>query len=225
MEIQRSFLILTALALLISCGGKQSVASKSAAALQEAQKKGLPISGESHGGHMATVAEEGDQAGAVDHSTMPGMDHSQMAGMDHSQMKGVDHSQMAGMDHGRTKAMDHSQMPSAQHGNMAGMQHDMSNMQHGSAMIPPGGLWGPVPGSQQVAAPRAAPVLPLAASPRESTAISQLKPSSTLRADAQDAPAAVSVTEAQKSAGDTSTAQPPSNPHHGHRPDGGGAEK
>lgn len=188
MEIQRSFLILTAVALLISCGGKQSIASKSAAALQEAQKKGLPISGERHGGHTATVAGEGDQAGAVDHSAMAGMDQSQMAGMDHGQTKGMDHSQMAGMDHGQMKGMDHSQMPSAQHGNMAGMQHDMSSMQHGSAIIPPGGLWGPVPGSQPVAAPGAAPVQPLAGSPR-------------LRADAQDAPAAVSVTEAQKSAG------------------------
>lgn len=204
MEIKRRFVILTAVALLISCGGEQSVASKSAEALQEAQKKGLPISGESHGGHTATVTGESDAAGTVDHSTMAGMDHSQMAGMDHGQMKGmdrsqmagmdhgqakgVDHSQMAGMDHGQMKGMDHSQMPSAQHGNMAGMQHDMSSMQHGSAMIPPGGLWGPVPGSQQVAAPGAAPVLPPAASPR-------------LRGDAQDAPAAVSVTEAQKSAG------------------------
>lgn len=218
MEIQRSFLILTAVALLISCGGRQSVASRSAAALQEAQKKGLPVSGEGHGGHTATVEGDRDQTGTVDHSAMPGMDHSQMRGMDHSQMTGAQHGSMAGMQ-GHTAAMQHDTTRTA------GMQHDMSSMQHGSAMIPPGGLWGPVAGSLDVAAPVAAPTLPIAASPREAAAISQLKPSSTLRADAQDTPAAVSVTEAQKSAGDAATPQPPPNPHEGHRPNGAGAQK
>lgn len=37
--------------LAVGCGGKQSVASKSAAAYQEALEKGMPIGEGGHGGH------------------------------------------------------------------------------------------------------------------------------------------------------------------------------
>ena len=92
------------LLLAVGCGGKQSVASKSAAAYQEALKKGVPIGEGSHGGHVAS--EKGGMAG-MDHSKMKqggGMDG--MAGMDHSKMKqGSGMSGMSGME-GR----DHSKM-------------------------------------------------------------------------------------------------------------------
>ena len=55
------------LLLAVGCGGKQSVASKSAAAYQEALKKGVPIGEGSHGGHVAS--EKGGMAG-MDHSKM-----------------------------------------------------------------------------------------------------------------------------------------------------------
>ncbi len=139
-----------------ACGGKQTVASKSAAALREAQQKGTPIGGDSHGGHSASG--EGTMP-AMNHSTVTsaegaGMDHStmqngqSMAGMDHSRMQGgqsmagMDHSKMqagqsmAGMDHSRMQGgqsmagMDHSRMQGGQ--SMAGMDH--SSMQNGQSM-------------------------------------------------------------------------------------------
>lgn len=149
--------IIPPLALLFAaCGGKESVASKSAAAYAEAKAKGVPAGGE-HGGHSAgeqststevdpSKMSPGDMAG-MDHSTMKpgdmaGMDHSNTksgdkSGMDHSSMKSGD---MAGMDHSRMKSgdmagMDHSNMKS---GGIARMDHsnmkagDMAGMDHSS---------------------------------------------------------------------------------------------
>ena len=132
--------IAAALTLFIAaCGGKETVASKSAAAFREAQQKGTLPSGDAHGGHAA-----GEAATATDHSTMTGMDHSTMtdagamAGMDHATvtgggqgaMAGMDHANMPGMQRGQSMAgMDHSQMKRGQ--SMAGMDH--SQMQRGQA--------------------------------------------------------------------------------------------
>lgn len=93
--------------LAVGCGGKQSVASKSAAAYQEALEKGLAVGEGVHGGHAAP--EKGGMAG-MDHSkiqqggSMSGMDHSKtkqgsMAGMDHSKMQ--QGGAMSGMDHSK----------------------------------------------------------------------------------------------------------------------------
>jgi uncharacterized protein involved in copper resistance len=108
----------------VACGGKQTMASKSAAAYDEAKKKGIPIEAGEHGGHSATPA------GAAT-ASMPGMDHSAMAGMDHSKMgmkagtpgagahdmAGMDRSKMPGMQHGGTMAaaggMQHGSQPAA----------------------------------------------------------------------------------------------------------------
>ena len=102
-----------------ACGGKQTMASKSAAAYDEARKKGLPVSAGEHGGHEAGTAAEPPPAGsapASEHGSMPGMDHSQMSGMQHG------------------SAGQPLDMGAMQHGSMAGMQHgSMTNMQHGSA--------------------------------------------------------------------------------------------
>lgn len=148
MKVQiRTFLcgfIVPALAVfLAACGGKESVASKSAAAYAEAQAKSVPV-GSEHGGHSPAAGEQSTSAG-MDHSKMSsgdmaGMDHSKMgssnmAGMDHSKMSSGD---MAGMDHSKMSAgdmagMDHSKMSS---GDMAGMDHskmtsgDMAGMDH-----------------------------------------------------------------------------------------------
>jgi hypothetical protein len=96
---------------LVACGGNETVASKSAAAYDEAKKKGIPIALGEHGGHTAEGA--GEQS--ADHAAMPGMDHPKMAGTDHSAMAGMDHSKMPGMQHGSS----------------------MAGMQHGSSSTPP----------------------------------------------------------------------------------------
>ena len=138
-------------ALVAACGGKQSVASKSAAAFREAQQKGLPISGDAHGGHSASGAEDSaSTTGGTDHSTMTGMDQSAMTGMDHSNMPGMksrgqsgmagmDHSSMPGMKSGAQPGMagmDHSNMPAMKSGaqpGMAGMDHsNMPGMKSGA---------------------------------------------------------------------------------------------
>lgn len=146
---------LVAAGLLAGCGGRQSVASKSAAAYQEAVRNGRPVTGgHEHGGHAAEPegaavdqhdamagmghqpmqttkdsAEAGDMSGS-----MPGMDHSKMSSkampsMDHAKMTA---GSMPGMDHSKMQSgsmpgMDHSKMSS---GSMPGMNH--STMQSGS---------------------------------------------------------------------------------------------
>ena len=186
---------LFSLALAAACGGKQTVASKSAAAYEDARAKGLPVEGGGHGGHGAS---SGGVMPGMDHATtnadsagtdrsdkekggMAGMDHSQMqhgatAGMDHSRMQhgamaGVDHSKM---QHGATAGMDHSQM---QHGAMAGMDH--SKMQEG------------VPMSDTATA---AIVAEKSAQPESGEPAAHLSP------DSVDAPAATAVEDARRSA-------------------------
>jgi uncharacterized protein involved in copper resistance len=156
---------LLAAIVMIACGGKQTMASKSAAAYDEARKKGLPVSTGEHGGHEAHPGAE--RATTSAHEATPGMDHSAMAGMDHSQMTATNHAampgihhdggnrqhDMAGMNHSAIAGMNHSQMPGMEHGgksaaahtmggmdhsSMAGMDHSqMSGMQHGTSGAPP----------------------------------------------------------------------------------------
>ena len=127
----------------VACGGKQTVASKSAQAFREAQKDGAP-GGEAHGGHGAAAGDRTATDATEDHATMSGMDHSTMStgtgampGMDHSNMPGMESGRsMAGMDHSkvnpgqRMAGMDHSKMKPGQ--SMAGMDH--SKMQSDQAM-------------------------------------------------------------------------------------------
>jgi hypothetical protein len=173
--------LLVALIALAGCGKEPSMASKSAAAFREAQKRGETIGGSAHGhgaltpggGHEmpGTTPESGSAAGhsgmameGMDHSgKAKGADHSGMAmgGTDHSKM---DHSKMAhgGMDHSKAQGgMDHSKMEGMDHSGMAmGVDH-----------------------SEPV-----------------SVAASSGQPAATLNPDALDAPAATSVADAQRSA-------------------------
>ncbi len=127
------------LLLVVACGGKQTVASKSAEAFREAQKKDVAPGGGAHGGHSAAAGDQGISTDATeDHATMTGMDLSTMTGMDHSTMTtgtgamaGMDHSNMPGMQRGQSMAgMDHSKMKPGQ--SMAGMDH--SKMKPGQSM-------------------------------------------------------------------------------------------
>jgi len=199
--------------MLAGCGARQTMASKSAAAYDEAMKKGIPISAGEHGGHsVESVATQP----AADHASMPGMDQTAMPGMPHkataarthdmagmnrSAMAGMDHAKMPGMQHQATAdgthdmaGMDHAKMPGTQHqavaagmNNMAGMNHSAMNGMDPSKM----------PGMQHGA--MAAPVKEIKP-PTTNAAIAQTQPAATLRADGFDAPAATSIKEAAKAA-------------------------
>jgi hypothetical protein len=206
-----------------ACGGKQTMASRSAAAYRQAIAGGQDVGAEGHvhGGHTHDESAEAatathdmngmahDSMQGVEHQSMPAMKHGSpadmknMPGMQHGSTSAMDHSQMQhgssqsmanmpGMQHGSTRTMDHSQM---EHGasqsmpNMPGMSHGaMEAMQHGGT-IPPGGLWGPQPGS----------LAPNAAATQTPGA---------LQPDALDAAAPVSVEEARKSAWDDMSGMP-----------------
>jgi uncharacterized protein involved in copper resistance len=190
--------------MIAGCGGKQTMASKSAAAYDEAREKGIPMSAGEHGGHAEVPAAE-SAATSVTQSAMPGMDHSQMSGMNHTQMPGMQHGgattaehDMTGMEHGSMAGMDHSRMTGMEHSSMAGMDHStMSGMQH---------------------APPAAPVG--STPPRTNTAIAQT-PADTLKADALDTAVPTSVNEAAKAGSQqhqhAPQSQPPVEHHEGHR--------
>ncbi len=172
-----------------SCGGKQTVASRSAEAFREAQQKGTPMGGDSHGGHSAG---ESTDSSSMKSGDMAGMDHSKMksgdvAGMDHSRMKSGD---MAGMDHSKMKSsdmagMDHSRMKSS---DMAGMDHskmksgDMAGMDHGS-------MPGMQPGASEPATMKV---------PATNSEMKRVSPATTLATDDFDAPSPVSVAESTK---------------------------
>ncbi len=208
-----------------ACGGKQTMASKSAAAYDEAKKKGIPIEAGEHGGHSA---EAGAEPTATDHAAMPGMDHGAMAGMDHSKMPGMQRGasgaaahDMAGMNHSGMAGMDHSKMPGMQHGASGAAAHNMAGMDH-SAMA--GMDHSKMPGMQHGTA-TAAPIV--IAPPTSNAAIAQTQPAATLRADEFDAPASTAIQEAAKGASGMSHSmdatpksppppQPPSkHDHHG----------
>lgn len=218
-------------AIAVACGGNQTMASKSAAAYDDAKKKGIPIEADEHGGHAAepagaaTVTTETAAMSGMDHSAMPGMDHTAMPGMDHSAMSGMDHSAMP-----RMAGMDHSKMPGMQHGSAAGGAQDMAAMDH-SAMpgmdhgsmpaMQHGGTMAAMPGMQhgsQTAAPIAI------APPPSNAAIAQTQPGATLRPDEFDAPAPTAIDEAAKAASgmnhsmENMTPKPPSPPRHEHPP-------
>ena len=186
------FWLVIATAVLVGCGGKQSVASKSAAAYREAVEKGIPVEGGGHE-HGAT----GKNMNGMEHSDMKGMPN--MPGMQHGSMQGMKN--MPGMQHGSMQGM--ANMPGMQHGSMQGMAN-MPGMQHGSMQgmaNMPGMQHGSMQGMANMpgmkhGSPSAASVI--IAGPSTNSAIAQLSPSSTLKEDALDAPKPVAVEEAKR---------------------------
>jgi hypothetical protein len=227
-------LVAAAAMMLIGCGGKQTMASKSAAAYDEAKRRGIPIEAGEHGGHSV----EGAAAQTAAQASMPGMEQPAMHGMQHEtsavthEMAGMNHSAMGEMDHAKmpamqqkTAAMTHDMagmndstmttMPGMKHGAAAGGTHDMAGMSH-SAMA--GMDHAMMPGMQHGAT--AAPAMVINP-PSTNSAIAQTQPATTLRADAFDAPAASSVGEAAKASStehEQHAPQPPSQ----HREHGNG---
>lgn len=196
---------LIALVALLGCGGDESVASKSAAAYREAQKRGETFGGTGHAHGHGAMAPGSEHAGMVpqdgatgeahpaghDHGVVgngSSVDHSAMehGSMEHTGMQhsGTEHGSMTpgSMEHGGMEHMDHGQSPAS--GEAAGHAgHGASASQAPSAATQPPGA-GHSSGTPSTRAPVAA--LPT-------------QPAGILRPDALDLPAATSVLDAQRS--------------------------
>jgi hypothetical protein len=186
--------LVVATTLTVACGDRQTMATKSQKAFEEAQKNGTPITKGGHGGHTAMSSEEmSGMRGSATASTssagspgdMKGMD---MSGMKQGDMKGMD---MSGSKHGDMKGMD---MSGSKHGDMKGM--DMSGSKHGDmkGMDMSGSKHGDMKG-MDMAGLAMGPVIPqpttIQARPGETAA--------TLQPDPLDSPASSSVRSAQQS--------------------------
>ena len=115
---------------MLACGGKQSVASKSAEAYREAVAQGKEVAGGGHGGHHAEQSDTAPGVGTGAGHDMTAMQHetgTAMAGMDHAQME---HSGAGAMNHGST---DHAEMAGMGHGTSGSTQMNHANMQHGAS--------------------------------------------------------------------------------------------
>src|SRR5437879_5498874 len=117
--------LVTAMAIaLIACGGRQTMASKSAAAYDEAKRKGIPIEAGEHGGHSTNATpEETARVTDAGHASMPGMDDSTIPGVDRSRMT-------AAKQHSPKAGMNPSTMPGMQHGSSGPATHEMAGMDH-----------------------------------------------------------------------------------------------
>jgi hypothetical protein len=182
------------------CERRPTMASRSAAAYDEAVAKGLPV-GSGHGGHDATSDKgHGDMempgaTGAGEASPMAGMMNPSEAAGAGSRKGPVDHAQMGhSMPAGaagsaRGGMMDHSQMDHSAPAAPAG--HAMAGMSHGAT------AQGTTAGHDHAAL---ASSLPLE-TPQSSAEIARLAPAETLQQDELDRPAALSLAEAQKAGG------------------------
>src|SRR5688572_1578474 len=80
-----------------------------------------------------------------------------------------------------------------------------------SIVIPPGGLWGPVPGAGMTV-PAASPALPSAAGPRSTADMATVNPAATLTTDEFDAVIAASAADASKTSAPTAHVHEPPPP-------------
>jgi len=211
MNIMRGSLLVALALLLTACGGKESVASKSAAAYREAQAKGIAVGGgHDHGGHEAATATSGtadmDHAAhdrtaggtAMDHAAHGkggAADHAAMGHgtPDHTAHRGTSeaHAQHAGMQHTAATGAD----PHAQHRQPAASTQ-MDHGQHGATPATGTETTDPHAQHQVGGATAAAPIV--VAAPRSNADMRDVQPSATLQPDAFDAPAPISVSEAAK---------------------------
>ncbi|HUP50148.1 MAG TPA: hypothetical protein VNA04_15290 [Thermoanaerobaculia bacterium] len=218
------------------CGGRESVASRSAAAYREVVEIGTPIA-DDHGGHAHKAADghgqaaahdhAGPAAGAVDHAAMGHTDapaahagHTAAAGTahgdhgaqaaagahaQHTSGSAAAHAGQAMPDHAAHGAAPHATRSPAGHGQPApaGQAAHADHAAVSPALIPEGGLWGPVGAAAHhaghPATAAAAPELPLAAIPSSNREMAAVAPSQTLRPDSNDAASPISVEEAAKS--------------------------
>jgi hypothetical protein len=207
--MRTAFLLLSATLLFAACRGKESMASRGAKAYDEAVRADSPIGGETHGGHAAPTTPTPT---ATDHAAMGHAVAAEPAGhaaMGHAAPgQPADHAAMghaaAGQPAGHA-AMGHAAAPPGaataqpQHAGHTTAQQmptpqpapQMDHAAMGHAAAPP-----PATAGQRA--------FPIGEAPLRSGEIAQLRPSSTLSSDPQDAPAPSAVSEANKAAAATS---------------------
>ena len=177
---------------LAACGEEPSIASKSAAAFEEARKKGQTFGGEGHshrhgdhgtvpqqpvaGGEHQHHAEHGAAAPAAGHE---GMDHSA-----HGAARGESHADHSAMDHGAGAHTGHAPQRGADAGHEGHAGHGPPPAQA------PAGPSGHAGHSAHAGGTPARPPVPELPE----------QPENILRPDPLDAPAATSVLDAQRSA-------------------------
>jgi hypothetical protein len=195
-------------------GGKSTVASRSAAAFEEAQRKGIPVGEAAHGGHGA--ASPSDESGGHADPGKPSAEHgghgstatpgtAEAPGHDgHATAGSIADGPHAGMQHGAAASGSASQTPShtdMQHGtpsrastarspSHAGMPHGSSAQRPGASQPSTAGH-----GAHGGPPPAGAPPPPLA---RSAVAVPG-QPAATLEPDSLDAPAATSQIDAKRS--------------------------
>jgi hypothetical protein len=163
------------LLLALACGGRQTTASKSATAYDEARRTGAPVAkGQGHG----HAADEQDPS-AASHGSHPAHDdaaHDVAREQPAASGRGTAPSEHGGhppsQGHGRPLEVDHSRMDHA-----AAMDH--SDMAHAQPSVAP-----PAPKPEQAAAEAPAG-----------------GPASSLRADPLDSPVPTAVAESERAAG------------------------
>jgi hypothetical protein len=203
---------LAGLVALIGCGGEPSVASKSAAAFEEAQKRGETFGGEGHAhggdhGHGAAPSESPQQPAA-------GGEHRQHAGHGAAEAPAAGHEGMDHSAHGSAsgeRPADHSAM---EHGTGAHAGHaprQSGSTRAGAAGAGHEGHAGHgAPAAQAPAdhSGHAAPAdpsghaghsAPAGGTPSPTAPELPAQPAGILRPDPLDAPAATSVADAQRS--------------------------
>lgn len=190
-------------------GGKETVASRSATAFEEAQRKGIPVGEAAHGGHGATSPADGHagmetpaqgKAGMAGHAgmEMPGQRESETPAHGGHAMPGSatsGSSPHAGMLHG-TAAPGSTAAPSSH----AGMQHSTPAPRPGASQPTTGGAADHAGHAGMQPAPAGtaggAPPEPFA----KAAVAGPGQPAATLEQDPLDAPAATSQMDAKRSA-------------------------
>lgn len=196
--MKRIILVLTIAFLLAGCREKKSMASRSAAAFREAQKQGQTFTGAEHG-HGAVSPAESPHAAEVDHAAMG---HTTAESPDHAAMGHA--GEMAGVDHAR---MGHAAAtgPPAHPGHAAAPVQHAGHAMTPQAQQPQPGHAGHVTTSQPQAQPAPTDAhaghtmtTQPAAPPALSAQAVRGQAGSTLQTDPLDAPAATSVSDANR---------------------------
>lgn len=202
------------LAALIGCDREQTVASQSAAAFREAQKRGETFGGDGHAhGHGAVSPGGGAPSEVPAADAHAGHAHAgaQVPAGEAMRHDGA-HDGHAAMEHGRRPAAgghaghatkDHSGHQAAPTGPAPERREDAGHAgQHaGHGMSPQAPASGTQPpGAGHAGHSPSAGAMPPVASAPAPVAVPSEQPARTLRPDALDAPAATSVLDAQRSA-------------------------
>lgn len=192
------------------CGGKETIASKSAAAFREAQKQGKTLGPAEHGHGALTPSDSSD---AADHEAMGHTKSAQtdQAAMGHQTGAQVDHASMGhaastggtatGMDHSRMgHATPSTKMPSGAHAGHAMPRTEQTQTRdHAGHAMPPQIAQTPT----DAHAGHSMPGQQGATSAPLGSRVAQAEPgqpAATLTADSLDAPASTSLTDSARSA-------------------------